>query len=221
MRTSFRLLIEGGTACFTRPEMKAERVSYDVITPSAARGVLEAIHWKPAISWVVDEIHVLKPIRFETIFRNEIKFKASATSVKRAMNAGFLDGLHVDASSERLQRLSMVLKDVAYVIDAHFVMTSKAGSSDNENKHADIFRRRAEKGRCFHQPSLGIREYPAFFKLLEPSDTVSAIEESRDLGFMLWDVDHSSDPKRPLFYRARMENGIISVPAPGSQEIFG
>ena len=203
-----KLLVEGGNACFTRPEMKVERVSYDVLTPSAARGILEAVHWKPAIRWVVDRIHVLRPIRFQTIRRNEIASKIPATKAQSAMKSGDLSGLSIAVDENRQQRAMLCLSDVAYGIEAHFEMTEKAGDDDNPGKHADMFSRRARKGQCFHQPCLGVREFPADFELVEAFP--EAIPETRDLGWMLYDIDYAND-RASVFYRARMENGIIDV----------
>src|SRR5208283_2020968 len=140
-------LVSGEFACFTRPEMKVERVSYDVMTPSAARGILEAIHWKPAIRWVVEAIHVLKPIRFQSIRRNEVGDKASVASIRKAMNSGDISDLAllVDDQKVRQQRAATILVDVAYVIEARFELTGKAGAEDNEGKHLDTFNRRARK----------------------------------------------------------------------------
>src|SRR5262245_36921832 len=151
------LKIWGSRACFTRPEMKAERVSYDVITPSAARGIIEAIHWKPAIRWVVDKIHVLKPIRFESIRRNEVGKKASADTIAQKMAAGTVEGLclYVDSENVRQQRAATILRDVAYVIEAHFERTPRAADDDTEAKHLAMFNRRAAAGQCFHRPCLG------------------------------------------------------------------
>lgn len=220
MPYGIKLLVSGIHACFTRPEMKAERVSYDVMTPSAARGILEAIHWKPAIRWVVNAIHVLKPIRFQSIRRNEVGQKAPVGNIKRAMRRGDLDGLHLIAEENRQQRASMVLVDVAYVIEAHFEMTEKAGPEDNEGKHLDIFNRRAERGQCFHQPCLGTREFDARFQLLPPdAPSPKAIDESRDLGFMLWDIDHAAKERPSKFFRASLEKGILKIPVPNSREI--
>lgn len=160
MTYGIKLHIWGGRACFTRPEMKVERVSYDVITPSAARGILEAIHWKPAIRWEIDRIHVLKPVRFESIRRNEVGSKIGLGNIKKAMNAQSTQDLYTVADEDRQQRASTVLRDVAYVIEAHFVLTPKASSEDNEGKHLDIFKRRARQGQCFHQPCMGTREFP-------------------------------------------------------------
>jgi CRISPR-associated protein Cas5d len=159
MSYGIRLLISGDHACFTRPEMKVERVSYDVMTPSAARGILEAIHWKPAIRWVIDEIRVLKPIRFQSIRRNEVGQKAPAGKLKSAMRAGSLEGVQLLADEDRQQRAATVLVDVAYVIAAHFELTNRAGPDDNEGKHLDTFNRRAARGQCFQQPCLGTREF--------------------------------------------------------------
>ena len=146
MTYGVRLHVWGAHACFTRPEMKVERVSYDVMTPSAARGILEAIHWKPAIRWVIDRIHVLKPIRFQSIRRNEVGHKVSAALAERAMRAGRSTGLQLLVDEDRQQRAATVLRDVAYVIEAHFELTAKAGPEDNPGKHLDIFNRRAARG---------------------------------------------------------------------------
>ena len=220
MPYGIRLQVSGDRACFTRPEMKVERVSYDVMTPSAARGILEAIHWKPAIRWVIDRIHVLKPIRFQTIRRNEVGGKASARNIKTAMNRGDLSGLALVVDEDRQQRAATVLLDVAYVIEAHFELTARADASETEGKHLDIFNRRASRGQCFHQPCLGTREFDARFELLDPNAPLPpAIGESRDLGFMLWDIDHGAPGRPSLFFRARLENGVIAVPPPDSPEI--
>ena len=220
MPYGIRLQVSGDRACFTRPEMKVERVSYDVMTPSAARGILEAIHWKPAIRWVIDRIHVLKPIRFQTIRRNEVGGKASARNIKTAMNRGDLSGLALVVDEDRQQRAATVLLDVAYVIEAHFELTARADASETEGKHLDIFNRRAARGQCFHQPCLGTREFDARFELLDPNAPLPpAIGESRDLGFMLWDIDHGAPGRPSLFFRARLENGVIAVPPPDSPEI--
>jgi len=215
-----RLKVSGDRACFTRPEMKVERVSYDVMTPSAARGILEAIHWKPAISWVIDAIHVLKPIRFHTLRRNEVGHKAPAGKIKTAMNRGDLEGLRILVDEDRQQRAATILSEVAYLIDAHFVMSAKAGPGDNEGKHLDVFNRRAARGQCFHQPCLGTREFDARFELIAlDAPMPAAIDEDRDLGFMLYDIDHQAPGRPSLFFRARLDKGILRVPAPGSAEI--
>lgn len=220
MTYGIRLKIWGDHACFTRPEMKVERVSYDVITPSAARGILEAIHWKPAIRWVVDTIHVLEHIRFQSIRRNEVGGKAPAGKIKNAMKRGDLADLQLLVDEDRQQRASTVLVKPAYIIEAHFELTDKAGPEDNEGKHLDIFNRRAKNGQCFHQPCLGTREFAASFELIPPGTLLpQAIAESRDLGFMLWDIDHQAKDRPALFFRAVMENGVVKVPQPTSPEI--
>lgn len=224
MAYGIRLLVWGERACFTRPEMKVERVSYDVITPSAARGILEAIHWKPAICWVVDRIHVLKPIRFESIRRNEVKDKISARNVASAMKLGQTQDLPylIDEGDNRQQRASTVLRKVAYVIEAHFELTARADTSDSEGKHLDIFNRRARKGQYFHAPCLGVREFPASFELIEPDSPLPAphadLLGERELGWMLHDIDFAHD-MTPHFFRARMRDGVIEVPALRSEEV--
>jgi CRISPR-associated protein Cas5d len=219
-----RLLVWGDRALFTRPEMKVERVSYDVLTPSAARGIVEAIHWKPAIRWVIDRIQVLKPIRFDNIRRNEVASKVSASNARSAMKAGTLDGLVNYVDEDRQQRASTVLKDVGYVIEAHFVLTEKAGSDDTVGKHLDIFNRRARKGQCFQMPCFGVREFPANFRLIEESEQAPPPHESFlkpepiDLGWMLHDI-HFDNAMTPHFFRASMKDGWIEVPPLLAREI--
>ncbi|MEX2643276.1 MAG: type I-C CRISPR-associated protein Cas5c [Acetobacterales bacterium] len=220
MAYGIKLRVSGDFACFTRPEMKAERYSYDVITPPAARGILEAIHWKPAIVWEITRIHVLKPIRFTSIRRNEVAQKIPVAKVRRAMRGGTTADLALVADHERVQRAATVLLDVDYVIEAEFRMTPKAGPGDNPGKHIDSFNRRARRGQCFHQPCLGTREFDARFTLIEPEASLPpAISETRDLGIMLWDIDHAGD-RSSLFFRARMIDGVVDVPRPGAPEIL-
>ena len=152
--------VSGDYACFSRPEMKVERVSYDVITPSAARGIIEAVMWHPGMRYVIDRIHVCAPIRFTNIRRNEVKDVISARNVKAEMNSRSGD-LYIAASESIQQRAAMVLRNVHYVIEAHFEMTENAAPSDNPGKFCDMLRRRVEKGKCYHQPYLGTREFPA------------------------------------------------------------
>ena len=212
MTFGIKLHIWGDYACFTRPEMKVERVSYDVITPAAARGILEAINWKPAIRWVVDRIHVLKPVHFETIRRNEVGSKISDRNVKAAMNAGSLEGLHLVVDEDRQQRAMLALRDVVYGIEAHFEMTPKAGVQDNPAKHLEMFRRRAASGQCFHRPCMGVREFPAHFELVEdfPPTRLPEGARDRDLGWMLYDIDYGKD-RAPQFFRAEMRDGVIDL----------
>ncbi len=232
MAYGIRIHVWGKYALFTRPELKVERSSYDVMTPSAARGILEAIHWKPAIRWVIDRIHVLKPIRFQSIRRNEVGSKAPASKIKRAMKRGDLGGLQllVDEKRERQQRASTVLVYPAYVIEAHFNLTARAGAADNEGKHLDMFNRRAARGQCFHQPCLGTREFAAHFELIDPGAPLPARDPEaethelgfgspRDLGFMLWDIDHTDVKSPSLLFRASLRDGVMEVPAPGSLEV--
>lgn len=208
-----RLKVWGEYALFTRPENKAERMSYDVPTPSATRGILEAIHWKPAIRWVVDRIHVLNPITFDSIRRNEVSQKGPTASTIIKGAAKRCSPLSIVVEDTRQQRASLVLRRVAYVIEAHFELTDRAGDLDNEGKHIDIFRRRARNGECFQQPCLGCREFPAYFSLLEDEEMpVSALanDAPRDLGLMLYDIDFAHN-MTPMFYRPRLENGVIDV----------
>ena len=223
MAYGIKLHIWGDYACFTRPEMKVERVSYDVITPSAARGILEAIHWKPAIAWRVDKIHVLKPIRFESLRRNELGSKISASKAGTAMKNKSTEGLYSLIEEDRQQRATTLLRDVAYVIEAHFELTSKAGADDSVGKHLDQFNRRARKGQCFHQPCMGTREFPAHFALLEPDAPLPATEltteqQHRDLGWMLHDIDFANH-NTPHFFKANIQGGLIEVPPFHSEQV--
>lgn len=203
-----KLRVWGPYACFTRPEMKVERVSYDVMTPSAARGILEAIYWKPAIVWVVDRIHVLNPIRFDNIRRNELAGKLPPGTIRKAMNDG-VSPVETFIEEDRQQRAAMVLRDVSYVIEAHFGFTSL--KDNNEAKHKEIFMRRAGKGQCFHHPYLGCREFPAHFEPLSADIPRSELAGDQDLGWMLHDMDFENDMEAK-FFRAQMHNGIIDIP---------
>ncbi|MEN2786506.1 type I-C CRISPR-associated protein Cas5c [Sphingomonas qilianensis] len=215
MAFGVRLHVWGDHACFTRPEMKVERVSYDVMTPAAARGILEAIHWKPAIHWEITRIHVLKPIRFQSIRRNEVSAKASASLAKSAMKAGTTAGLGIDIANARQQRASMLLIDVGYVIEARFVMTDRAGAEDTPAKHIAMFNRRARDGQCFHRPCLGTREFAADFRLIEegaplPESALDLAERNRDLGWMNYEPGYA--PGTPArFFRALLEDGVLEV----------
>ncbi|MEQ1780863.1 MAG: type I-C CRISPR-associated protein Cas5c [Hyphomonadaceae bacterium] len=217
MTFGVRLHVSGDRACFTRPEMKVERVSYDVMTPSAGRGILEAIHWKPAIVWVVDRIHVLKPIRFQSFRRNEVGAKISAATAASKMRAGTTEGLGLVVEDNRQQRATMLLVDVAYVIEAHFEMTTKAGEEDTPAKHLSMFNRRAASGQCFHRPCLGTREFAADFNLVPegaptPQNELPADQRNRDLGWMLHDIDHANGAVS-RFFRARLVDGVLDVNA--------
>lgn len=224
MSYGVRLHVSGERACFTRPEMKVERVSYDVMTPSAARGILEAIHWKPSIVWTIDRVHVLRPIRFQSFRRNEVGIKMSVDKAKSAMRSGSTADLgfaidEVDPKSGspkfRQQRATMLLVDVAYVIEAHFDLTDKAEADDTPAKHVSMFNRRAANGQCFHQPCLGTREFPADFRLLgenepPPPSALSDDQRNRDLGWMLYDIDFA-EGRSSRFFRARLTNGVFDV----------
>ena len=202
------LKVWGDFACFTRPEMKVERVSYDAMTPSAARGILEAIYWKPAIRWVVDRIHVLNPIRFCNIRRNEVAGKIPLRNVVLAMKDGETP-VELFIEDDRQQRAALILRDVAYVIEAHFEFT---GTEDcNPAKHKQAFERRAARGQCFHQPCLGCREFPAHFELLDGPLPRSSLIGEEDLGLMLHDLDFDDDMKA-VFFHARLMDGVMDIP---------
>jgi CRISPR-associated protein Cas5d len=213
MAYGVRLKVWGEYACFSRPEMKTERVSYDVITPSAARGILEAIHWKPAIRWVVDRVKVLNEIRFDNIRRNEVGSKIPAGNVRRAMK-GQPVHLAQYVTEDRQQRASLLLRDVAYIIEAHFELTDKTQEEDTPEKHYSMFLRRTRNGQCFHRPYLGCREFPAHFELIETDlSAVPSFYDGKelDLGWMLLDIDFDAD-MTPRFFKAVMKDGVIDVP---------
>lgn len=224
----FCLEVWGQIACFTRPELKVERVSYDVITPSAARAIFDAIFWKPAIHWQVTKIEVLNPIKWTSVRRNEVGAVASKNPI-------FIE-------EKRQQKNTLMLQDVRYRIWAKLVFiprwkrketanpTIDAEEADllrkdeNPGKYNAMFERRASKGQCFNQPYLGTRECSCSFKLVNPETDAldSPIDESRDLGIMLYDMDFDADIKNPpaMFYRANMENGVIIVPPKDSEEVL-
>ena len=213
MAKGVRVKVWGDYALFSRPEMKVERCSYDVITPSAARGILEAIYWHPGMKWIIDRIYVNKPIQFTSVRRNEVKSKVSANNVLPVYN-GSNKQLYISTKSDIVQRASLLLRDVEYVIDAHFEMTEEANSSDNPGKFKDIMKRRLKRGECYHTPYCGCREFPVKFCDWEDEEIHTAYEseEERDLGFMLYDMDYS-DPEdiQPMFFRAVMHRGVIEV----------
>lgn len=199
----------GPMACFTRPEMKTERVSYDVPTPSAARGMIESVYYHPGLSWHVDRIWVLNPIQFTNVRRNEVKSKILASSIMQEANGGAPS--RIVTTQDIQQRAALMLKDVHYVIESHFEMTDKASATDNPGKFQDIVKRRLRKGACYSMPYLGCRECTAHFGLWEGGD-VPAIDETRDLGFMLYDMDYSNpDDIQPMFFRAKMTHGEIDL----------
>jgi CRISPR-associated protein Cas5d len=208
---SIQLQVWGDYACFSRPEMKVERVSYDIITPSAARGIVEAIYWKPEIRWTITRIHVLKPIRFTSLRRNEVAAKIPAGTAATAMKRGRGSlGLYIE--EERQQRAATLLRDVSYVIEARFDVVD---GENNVGKHLDQFNRRARDGRCYTRPFLGCREFPADFELIEVGQPLpqndSKLTGERDLGYILHDIDFS-DGMTPHFFRAVLRDGILDVP---------
>lgn len=211
MGIGVKVKVWGEYALFSRPEMKVERCSYDVITPSAARGILEAIYWHPGMKWVIDKIYVQRPIQFTSIRRNEVKSKISSNNVLPVYN-GANKPLYISTKSDIVQRASLLLRDVSYVIEAHFEMTEKAVKSDNPGKFKDIIMRRLKRGECYHTPYFGCREFPANFCLCEDEEIETAYSGEKDLGFMLYDMDFSDlDNIQPMFFRAIMEDGVINL----------
>lgn len=230
------LEVWGDYACFTRPEMKVERVSYDVMTPSAARAIFEAILWKPAIRWHVTKIEVLNPIKWISVRRNEVGKKVTTPTAKQLSGAlGEPMGIFIE--NERQQRAGLFLRDVRYRIYGYFdfippekrkenlsVMTEFWADEqereetirldENEAKYAAMFERRAKKGQCFHRPYLGCREFACDFRLVNPEkEPAELIEETRDLGYMLYDMDFERDINDPvpLFFKAKLENGAVNT----------
>lgn len=205
-----QLEVWGDYALFSRPELKVERMSYDVPTPSAARGLVEAIYYHPGLCWHIDRIYLLEPIRFVSIRRNEVDSKLLG-SAARAAAQGSQAPLYLATSQSIVQRASLVLQKVHYVIEAHFTMTGQAAPGDNPGKFQDIVTRRMERGQCFHTPYLGCREFPAHFRRW-PGGPIPAIDETRDLGLMLYDFDYA-DSKNivPTYFRARLERGVVDL----------
>ena len=205
-----QLEVWGAYALFSRPELKVERVSYDVPTPSAARGLVEAIYFHPGLRWHIDKIYVLNPIRFVSVRRNEVASKISGRNVRQAAQGGG-QPLYLATPQEIVQRASLLLQDVHYVIEAHFDMTDKAAPSDNPGKFQDIVKRRMERGQCYHTPYFGCREFPAYFQRWT-GGSIPTIDESRDLGLMLYDFDYS-DPQNitPTYFHAQLEHGVLNT----------
>lgn len=220
---SIRIEVWGDWALFTRPEMKVERVSYDVMTPSAARGLIEAIYWHPGLKWVVDRIYVRAPIRFSNLRRNEVKSKINHKSVSTVMKCESSE-LYLCTSDDIQQRAALLLRDVRYIIEAHFdLIPEKMAPGDNAGKFQDIAKRRIQKGQFYHQPCFGCREFPAQFKPCEEIPPCpEELKGEKDLGWMLWDMDYT-DPEdiRPLFFRAALRDGVLEVPARDSGEVRG
>ena len=221
-----RCKVTGPWACFTRPEMKVERVTYDVMTPSAARGILEAVYWKPEIVWRIDRIHVLNPIQFMNIRRNEVASAIPSGPITTAIRQGAgAIALYIDDDKNRQQRASRILKDVAYVIEAHFELRNHDSSrsrSDDLAKHHHIVKRRMISGQCFHQPYFGTREFAADFSWIDSHPEIpptKIVSSDQDLGFMLHDIDHGVI-RTPKFFRARIRQGVIEVPSLNSPELL-
>ena len=213
MGKGVKVRVWGNYALFSRPELKVERCSYDVMTPSAARGILEAVYWHPGMRWVIDKIHVVKPVQFTSVRRNEVKSKVLASSVLQNYN-GADKPLYISTKSDIVQRASLLLKDVEYVIEAHFEMTDRANETDNPGKFKDIIMRRLRRGECFHMPYFGCREFPANFCLCEEEKIRTAYDdvEEKDLGFMLYDMDYSDrNHIQPMFFRAIMRRGVLDL----------
>jgi CRISPR-associated protein Cas5d len=220
MFQSYCLEVKGDYACFTRPEMKVERVSYDVMTPSAARSIFDSILWKPAIMWIVEKIEVLRPIRWINVRRNEVGCIISNRNVEAVIRTG-KGNLGINVEEERQQRAGLFLRDTSYRIKAHFEMTEAKGEMDHPLKYSEMFVRRAKNGQCINQPYLGCREFAADFRLIDNDDNGdTAIDETRSLGWMLYDMDYSNpNDIKPLFFNATLNRGILSVPHPNSSEV--
>lgn len=216
---SIRMEVWGEYAAFQRPELKTERVSYEVMTPSAARGILEAIYWHPGLQWIIDKIYVCNPIKMTNIRRNEVKSKINAKAVRSEMESGARRKLYLCTREDIQQRAALVLQDVRYVVEAHFEMTPLANASDNPGKFQDIIKRRLKKGQCFHTPYFGTREFPVKFALYEKEEVITAYQGERDLGYMLFDLDYQEYDyehrcaKRiePMFFHAMLHDGVLDL----------
>ena len=215
-----KLEVWGENALFSRPELKVERVSYDIITPSAARGLIESVYWHPGLRWIIRRIHVCAPIQFTNIRRNEVKSVINARSVRTVMERGKGD-LWIATTNDIQQRAATLLQNVHYVIEAEFVMTDKANETDNPAKFQEITKRRIRKGQCYSMPYFGCREFPAHVKMCEEIPPCpEELKGTRDLGYMLYDMDYS-DPQniQPMYFRAVLHNGVLEVPPPDSEEV--
>lgn len=231
MSFGISLHVWGDYACFTRPELKAERMSYEVMTPSAARGILSAIYWKPEFNWVIDRIHVLKPIRFMQVRRNEVGKKFTTPS-QDVMDGKKEDILGMFIEDERQQRASTILKDVSYIIEAHVEIVKKCDGVNDVAKHLEMFKRRSRQGQVFHSPYFGTREFPVMFELIEsgmpyPNSELFEHQKNMSLGLMFHDMVYRDDKKGPIicghtrkkqvaephFFMAKLENGVMSIPA--------
>lgn len=202
----------GDYAAFNRPELKVERVSYECMTPSAARGILEAIFWHPGMRYTIDKIYVCNPIKMTNIRRNEVKAKLNANAARTAMRSGSAD-LCICAANEIQQRASLVLKDVRYIIEAHFNIVEGANETDNAGKFQEMLKRRLKKGQCYHQPYFGVREFPVNFRLWDRKEEIrTAYQGEKDLGYLLYDMDYSAEGRiQPMFFHAILKNGVLDL----------
>ncbi len=208
--TRVRVRVAGEFACFSRPEMKVERVSYEVMTPSAARGILDAILWRPEMRWVVRRIEVLRPIRFVSLRRNEIQSKVAPRTVAQwiADPSAYAPQAAGAGSDEATPRNTLALRDVAYVIEAE-PLVFEPGDENHPTKYIAMFNRRVEKGQCFHRPYLGCREFPCDFLPSDPDEPPWS--DTRDLGFMLYDIAFGGEENRAHFFRAKLEAGVLDT----------
>lgn len=220
---SVLLDVWGDYACFSRPELKTERYTYDVMTPGAAIGILEAIFWHPGMHYKIDKIYVLNPIAFMTIWRNEVKSKISARKVNSAIEANDLSDLYNDRADDIVQRSSTILENVHYIIKAHFDIGEEANETDNPGKFQDILTRRIKRGQCYHRPYFGVREFPVQFKMWDKreQDIKTAYEnETLDLGIMLYKMEYTPVKAKdgttvykaePTYFRAKLEDGVLDL----------
>jgi CRISPR-associated protein Cas5d len=207
---SFVLDVRGDWACFTRPEMKVERVSYDVITPSAARAVFEAIFYKPAVRWQVRRIEVLAPVRWTNLRRNEVASVVSTRNVQQAMKQG-TGQIALYADDDRQQRAALLLREVAYRLHADLTVRPDRHDPEPPGKFFAMFERRARKGQCVNQPYLGCREFAARWRLVDDlRSEPPPIDETRELGWMLHDMDFADPAEpQPRFFKAKMVRGVV------------
>lgn len=208
---AIRMEVWGEYAAFNRPELKTERVTYEVMTPSAARGIIEAVYWHPSLRWVIDRIYVCNPIKTTNIRRNEVKSKLSSKTAESVMR-GAKKSLYLCTAEDIQQRAALVLQDVRYIIDAHFEMTERANETDNPGKIQNIIKRRLKRGQCFHTPYAGVREFPLKFAYYEENEIETAYKGEMDLGYMLYDLDYESENGiEPMYFHAILKDGILDL----------
>lgn len=205
-----RIVVSGPFACFTRPDLKVERVSYDILTPSAARNIVQAIYWHPGVHYRITQIDLLSSIKRMQIMRNELSSKISAATVLNSGRVG--KDMYINPADDIMQRSAIILKDVKYCIHVDVGMTSEAHLGDSLEKYRSILLRRARKGQCYTQPYLGLKEFSANFKLLELGEHVQPVHENRDLGLMLYDLNYANTEHiRPMFFFAQLRNGVMNL----------